>query len=107
MKEGPMKLLRLLAAAGVLTCVWAQSPSRKPQIEEVRATGCVRVARDGCVQLQTLDGKTTYSFEAAPKPDAGIVITIQGTAHHGATNCKQGIVIDVTDWEPTGEMCTP
>ena len=105
-----MKFFRWLAAAGVLTCVSAQSPktppSRKPQIEEVRATGCVRIARDGCVELQTLDGKTTYTFQAAPKPDAGIVITIQGTAHQGRSDCKQGIVIDVTDWEPTGEMCT-
>jgi len=105
-----MKSLRFLAAAGALASALAQAPksppNRKPQIEEVRATGCVRIARDGCVLLRTLDGKTTYTFQIAPKPDDGVVITIQGTAHQGASQCKQGLVIDVTDWEPTGEMCT-
>lgn len=105
-----MNFIRCLAAAGALASALAQAPKspprRKPQIEEVRATGCVRIAPDGCVLLKTLDGKTTYTFQIAPKPDAGIVITIQGTAHQGASECKQGIVIDVTDWEPSGEMCT-
>lgn len=104
-----MKLLRLLVFAGMLASALGQSrkapPARKPQIDEVRATGCVRIARDGCVLLKTLDGKTTYTFQAAPKPDEGIVITIQGTAHQGRSDCKQGLAIDVTDWEPTGEMC--
>jgi hypothetical protein len=104
-----MKFLRFLTCAGALASALAQAPKtpprRKPQIEEVRATGCVRIARDGCVLLKTLDGKTTYTFQIAPKPDDGIVITIQGTAHQGTSECKQGLVIDVTDWEPTGEMC--
>ncbi len=103
-----MKLLPFLVVATMLALGQSRKapPDRKPQIEEVRATGCVRIARDGCVLLKTLDGKTTYTFQAAPKPDEGIVITIQGTARHGASECKQGIAIDVTDWEPTGEMCT-
>ncbi|HEV2446169.1 MAG TPA: hypothetical protein VGS58_09615 [Candidatus Sulfopaludibacter sp.] len=105
-----MKLLGFLAAAGPLASALAQAPQkppgRKPLIEEVRATGCVRIARDGCVLLKTLDGKTTYTFQIAPKPDEGIVITIQGAAHKGTSECKQGIAIDVTDWEETGEMCT-
>ncbi len=104
-----MKSLRFLAA-GALASALAQAPksppNRKLQIEEVRATGCVRIAPNGCVLLKTLDGKTTYTFQAAPKPDEGVVITIQGTAHKGASACKQGLMIDVTDWEPTGEMCT-
>ena len=104
-----MKFLRFLTAAGALASALAQAPKkppvRKPQTEEVRATGCVRIAPDGCVLLKTLDGKTTYAFQIAPKPDAGLVITIQGTGHQGASPCKQGIVIDVTDWEETGEMC--
>ena len=104
-----MKAFRSLALAGTLACTFAQSaknpPPRKPQIEELRATGCVRIARDGCVLLKTLDGKTTYTFQIAPKPDEGTVITIQGAAHRGRSECRQGVVIDVTDWEPTGEMC--
>jgi len=104
-----MRSLRFLAAGGALATTLAQAPksppNRKPQIEEVRATGCVRIAPNGCVLLKTLDGKTTYTFEIAPKPDAGLVITIQGTAHQGASQCKQGLVIDVTDWEETGERC--
>lgn len=110
MKEESMRLFPYLAALCVLASALAQSrkapPTRKPQIDEVRATGCVQIAPDGCVLLKTLDGKTTYSFEAAPKPEAGLVITIQGTAHKGRSKCKQGIVIDVSDWEETGEMCS-
>ena len=85
--------------------------SKKPQkpraeITEMRATGCVRRARDSdCLLLQTLDGSTTYSFTAAPKPDLDTVITIQGKAHQGKSACQQGIAIDVIDWEPTDQMC--
>jgi hypothetical protein len=81
---------------------------QKPKFEitEVRATGCVRrVAESQCLLLQTLDGSTTYSFIAAPKPDLDTVITIQGKSHKGRNACKQGIPIDIVDWEPTGEMC--
>jgi hypothetical protein len=52
-----------------------------------------------------LDGKATYTFLAVPKPEAGTVVSIQGTAHQGSTPCKQGIALDVADWEPTGEKC--
>ncbi len=102
-----MKFLRISLAICAFTLALAQTPkdSRKPQIRQVRATGCVRVARDGCILLKTLDGNTTYTFRAAPKPDAGDVITIQGTAHDGPSPCKQGVAIDVTDWEPTGDSC--
>ena len=110
MEEAPMKFPRFLIAGIALASTLAQAPkkapSRKPQIDEVRATGCVRIARDGCVILKTLDGQTTYTFQASPKPDEGIVVTILGTAHQGPSDCKQGIALDVTDWEPTGEMCT-
>jgi hypothetical protein len=81
---------------------------QKPKIEitEVRATGCVRRAADSqCLLLETLDGSTTYSFVVAPKPDLDTVITIQGTAHQGRGACKQGIPIDIVDWEPTDQMC--
>jgi hypothetical protein len=81
---------------------------QKPKFEitEVRATGCVRrVAESPCLMLETLDGGTIYTFIAAPKPDLDTVITIQGKAHQGKTACKQGIPIDIVDWEPTGEMC--
>jgi hypothetical protein len=78
----------------------------KFEITEVRATGCVRrVAESPCLLLETLDGGTIYSFIAAPKPDLNSVITIQGKSHKGKSACKQGIPIDIVDWEPTGEMC--
>lgn len=88
-------------------CAFAQAP-RKPKAEtgEIRATGCVRqAAQSHCLLLETLDGGTTYTFLASPKPDLGSVITITGNAHHGRSACKQGLAIDITDWEPTGEMC--
>ena len=104
-----MKLAPILATIAAAAIVFAQTPktppTRKAKIEEVRATGCVRIARDGCILLKTLDGQTTYTFQAAPKPDEGTVITIAGTAHDGRSECTQGIAIDVTDWQPTGEMC--
>jgi hypothetical protein len=65
----------------------------------------VRKAPNGCLLLKTLDGKNTYTFMAAPKPDAGTIVTIQGTAHTGRSACRQGIPIDVTDWEPTDQTC--
>lgn len=78
----------------------------KAQIQEIRATGCVRqAAQTHCLLLQTLDGGTTYTFMASPQPDLNSVITIQGKPHPGRSACKQGIAIDVSDWEPTGEMC--
>ena len=96
-----MKFVLFLAALLI------QSPAQnhKPEIREIRATGCVRKTPNGCLVLKTLDGKTTYTFMTAPKPDSETVITIQGKSHEGPTPCKQGIVIDVADWQPTGEKC--
>ncbi len=72
----------------------------------MRATGCVRRAADSqCLLLQTLDGSTIYSFIASPKPDIDTVITIQGKSHRGRSACRQGISIDIVDWEPTDQMC--
>ena len=95
----------MLALALVSMLLMAQ---QKPKFEitEMRATGCVRRATASqCLLLQTLDGSTTYSFMVAPKPDLNTVITIQGKAHEGRDACKQGIPIDVVDWEPTDQMC--
>jgi hypothetical protein len=79
---------------------------RKKEIREVMATGCVRQAVEGgCLLLKTLDGKTTYNIFATPRPEPGIVITIEGTAFRGVTACQQGIPITVTKWEATGEKC--
>lgn len=79
---------------------------QKSEITEVRATGCVRrVPNSDCLLLQTLDGQTTYAFLATPKPDLNTVITIQGKAHQGKTACRQGIPIDIVDWEPTDQVC--
>jgi hypothetical protein len=81
---------------------------QKPKFEigEVRATGCVRQAeRNHCLLLHTLDGTTTYTFLATPQPELGTVITIEGKAHQGRSACKQGIPIDIADWQPTGQQC--
>ncbi len=97
---------RLILLALIPCTLFADPPqARKPEIREVRATGCVRKTKTDCLLLTTLDGKTTYTFTAAPKPDAGTVITIQGKAHQGPATCKSGVPIDVIDWEPTGETC--
>ncbi len=104
-----MQLFRILALAllaGVVSFPQsANRPDAKPQIREIRATGCIRKTQNGCLLLKTLDGKNTYTFMAAPKPDAGTIVTIQGTSHTGPSACKQGIPIDVTDWEPTDQTC--
>jgi hypothetical protein len=79
---------------------------RKKEIREVKATGCVRQAVEGgCLLLKTLDGKTTYNIFATPRPEPGIVITIEGTAFRGVTACMEGLPITVTKWEATGEKC--
>jgi hypothetical protein len=98
-----MRMRFALAFLGV-ALLGQQKP--KPEITELRATGCVRRAPDtDCLLLQTLDGATTYSFVATPKPDLDTVITIQGKSHQGRGGCKGGIAIDVVDWEPTDQMC--
>jgi hypothetical protein len=95
---------RFTLALLAITLIAQQKP--KTEIREIRATGCVRKAPEGhCLVLQTLDGGTTYTFLAAPQPELDAVITIQGRAHEGRSTCKQGIPIDITDWEPTGERC--
>ena len=82
------------------------TPPPKTEIREIKAIGCVRKAAAArCLLLVTLDGETTYSFIAAPKPELGAVITIQGVAHRGPQVCKQGIQVDITDWESTGDKC--
>jgi hypothetical protein len=96
---------QMLVLALLSTLLMAQ---QKPKFEitEVRATGCVRRATvSQCLLLETLDGTTTYSFMVAPKPDLNTVITIQGKSHEGRNTCKQGIPVDIVDWEPTDQMC--
>lgn len=91
----------------VAVALLAQQKKPKAEITEVRATGCVRraAAQSPCLLLETLDGGTVYSFTATPKPDLNAVITIHGKSHEGRSECKQGIPIDIIDWEPNGEMC--
>ena len=98
-----------LAAVSLLVAL-GQSPKPQPppktEIREIRATGCIRKAAAGrCLLLVTLGGETTYSFVATPKPDVGTIVTIQGKPHQGSTICSEGIQVDVTDWEPTGDKC--
>ena len=95
---------KLVPLALVALTVFAQKP--KAEITEIRATGCVRRVPDSnCLLLETLDGGAIYSFAVSPKPDLDAVITIQGKAHEGRAACRQGIAIDVADWEPTGDRC--
>jgi hypothetical protein len=108
-----MKLISIptLAAVGTIFSAFAQStkpaPHRKAEIQEVKATGCTIQSADAkCLLLKTLDGKTTYNlFTEDPTPTTGIVIIIEGKPHQGSTTCKQGIALDVTKWESTGEKC--
>ena len=108
-----MKLISIPALAALATILgaYAQStkpaPKRKAELRDVKATGCTMEAADaGCLLLKTLDGKTTYNiFAEDPKPATGIVIIIEGKPHDGSTTCKQGIALDVTKWESTGEKC--
>ena len=108
-----MKLISIpaLAVLAMILGAFAQSskpaPKRKAEIQEVKATGCtIQAADTRCLLLRTLDGKTTYNiFAEDPKPDTGIVITIEGKPHQGSTACKQGTALDVTEWESTGEKC--
>jgi hypothetical protein len=108
-----MKLISIPALATLATIMGAFAQSTKPapkgkaEIQEVKATGCtIQGANAGCLLLTTLDGKTTYTiFAEDPKPETGIVITIDGKPHQGSTTCKQGIALDVARWESTGEKC--
>jgi len=100
-----MKCLAGLAVIALTTSATPQKP--KAEVREVKAIGCVRKAVEGgCLLLRTLDGKTTYVIFAATPPEPGIVIMIEGKPHTGPTACMQGIPIDVTDWEETGEKCS-
>jgi hypothetical protein len=95
----------MLALTLLSMLLMAQQKS-KFEITEVRATGCVhRATVSQCLLLETLDGGTIYSFIVAPKPQLNTVITIQGKSHQGANACKQGIPVDIVDWEPTDQMC--
>ena len=96
-----------MLAIALLSMLLMAQQKPKVQIQEIRATGCVRLAAQSqCLLLETLDGATTYTFvPSAPKPEINGVITIQGTSHQGRSACKQGIPIDITDWEPTGDKC--
>ncbi len=105
--------MRIRLFALILVCLATarpQAPKRSlpplSEIREIKATGCVRKAAVGrCMLLVSLDGESTYSFVVAPKPELGAIITIQGKTHKGAAVCKQGIEIDVTDWQPDGSKC--
>jgi hypothetical protein len=111
--EHRMQLVSIpaLAAFSTILCAFAQStkpaPKPKAEIQEVKATGCTIQSADAkCLLLKTLDGKTTYNlFTEDPIPNTGIVIIIEGKPHQGSTTCKQGIALDVTRWESTGEKC--
>jgi len=85
----------------------AQAPGHKGELTDVKATGCtVRVAATGCLFLKTLDGKTTYNIVSVdPVPNSGIVIIMEAKPHQGPATCKQGISVDVIQWESTGETC--
>jgi hypothetical protein len=94
-------LLILAMLASILS-----AQNRKKEVTEVKATGCVRQGVEGgCLQLKTLDGKTTYNIFATPRPEPGTVINIEGTQFRGVTSCMEGIPITVTKWEATGEQC--
>jgi hypothetical protein len=83
------------------------APDRKPEIREIKSTGCVaRPPQTRCLLLKTLDGKTTYNIVSVdPTPEPGFVITIDAKPHSGSSDCNQGIAVDVSRWQSTGEKC--
>jgi len=97
-----VKAIAILLLCAVLP---AFGQNKKNEVVEIKATGCVRRGVEGCILLKTLDGKTTYNLIASPHPEPGTVVTIIGKPHKGPTACMQGIPVDVTDWEETGETC--
>ena len=102
----PKSFALAIVIAATLAAQSRVQNKRKFQIDEVRATGCVSQAEGSrCLLLRTLDGKNIYSFVTAPKPESGSVITIVGKSHQGDSACKEGIPIDIVDWQPTGERC--
>ena len=106
--------MRLIVSISILaalaTSLLAQdkpAPDRKSEIREIRATGCVaRTPQTRCLLLKTLDGKTTYNIVSVdPTPEPGFVITIDAKPHAGSSDCNQGIAVDVSRWQSTGEKC--
>ena len=105
-----MKFISLPALVALAVLVGAVAQTRhKPELREVKATGCTyRPAQSGCLLMKTLDGKTVYNILAQdPEPRTGIVIIIEGKPHNGTAACKQGLALDITKWESTGEKCVP
>lgn len=100
-------------SCGLIACLGLSAQSTKPpaapkpHIDSVIATGCVaKVADPPCLLLKTLDGKNVYVIASADTvPQAGSVITLEGKPHHGRSTCKQGLALDVSKWESTGEEC--
>jgi len=100
-----MKRNMLILAIAILASI-LPAQDKKKEVRDVKAIGCVRPGVEGgCLLLKTLDGKTTYNIFARPRPEAGIVISIEGTDFRGVTSCMEGIPLMVTKWEATGEKC--
>ncbi|HEY6329231.1 MAG TPA: hypothetical protein VI756_07830 [Blastocatellia bacterium] len=109
-----MKLFSLPALAALTTVLvlgafaQTQKPGdHKTELTDVKATGCTyRSGPAGCLLMKTLDGKTIYNIVTVdPVPQNGIVVIIEAKPHHGRVTCKEGISVDVTRWESTGETC--
>ena len=65
----------MLVLALLSTFLMAQQKP-KAQIQEIRATGCVRRAVESqCLLLETLDGSTTYTYEVRSVDDSGVEST--------------------------------
>jgi hypothetical protein len=106
MLSSKMRHWEQMLVLALLSMLLMAQQKPKFEIREIKATGCVRRAAESqCLLLETLDGAATYTFIVAPKPELNAVITIQGKSHQGRSACKQGIPIDITDWEPTGDRC--
>ena len=98
-------MMRNMLILAVLASI-LPAQDKKKEVREVKAIGCVRQGVEGgCLLLKTLDGDTTYNIFANPRPEVGIVISIEGTDFRGVTACMEGIPITVTKWEATGETC--
>ena len=87
-----------LALAGVATAAAAAPPPEKTN--QVHAQGCVQAAAEGrCIVLKDVESGKIYNLLIkGAGPDIGSGIEFTGTPYAGASVCKQGDPVQVTNW---------
>ena len=87
----------LLTLAAMATAAAAAPPGKT---NEVHAQGCVQAAAEGrCIVLKDVESGKIYNLIIkGAGPDLGTGIAITGTPYTGASVCKQGDPVQVTNW---------